>query len=212
MFRFKAMVESDLKALGMFQYILCFGSSIKLRTDLIYKMKFQYILCFGSSMRECKITVKSIYVSIHPMFRFKTNRQSKNFIYNNVSIHPMFRFKATPAKKLLQGGVAFQYILCFGSSQLVVLLEIVFLSFNTSYVSVQALDGLNVHGAVIEFQYILCFGSRKIGIAGFSYEKKVSIHPMFRFKGFCRCYFDCSYIVSIHPMFRFKLNRQPLRI
>ena len=60
-------------------------------------------------------------------------------------------------------------------------MTILWLSFNTSYVSVQAFMSITV--MIIS---------------------KVSIHPMFRFKIFIFYKNYCVQMVSIHPMFRFK--------
>ena len=57
-----------------------------------------------------------------------------------VSIHPMCRFKDTETVTL-EMILAFQYILCVGSSLLSLEEQIEWECFNTSYVSVQA--GLN---------------------------------------------------------------------
>ena len=61
---------------------------------------------------------------------------AKFLSYVGVSIHPMCRFK------FIQGGImarlkGFQYILCVGSSQLMLRSLILTHGFNTSYVSVQ---------------------------------------------------------------------------
>ena len=99
------------------------------------------------------------------------------FIY--VSIHPMCRFKPYGSSHPLQNW-RFQYILCVGSRLCQILLLKVQKSFNTSYVSVQdsnelaikeMLESFNTSyvsvqetgyidpNNVLMFQYILCVGS-----------------------------------------------------
>ena len=56
----------------------------------------------------------------------------------------------------------------------------------------------------IMFQYILCFGSRIRWWRLHWNCKRVSIHPMFRFKNIIRHFVSSNPFVSIHPMFRFK--------
>ena len=96
MFRFKCCCKQFVFANTLFQYILCFGSSLSMDITIIDLTSFQYILCFGSreeekdffadidefqyilcfgSRKTTFITIRTIEgVSIHPMFRFKKIR------------------------------------------------------------------------------------------------------------------------------------------
>ena len=57
---------------------------------------FQYILCFGSSLLLSLYLSTTKIVSIHPMFRFKLYPNPCIALQKYVSIHPMFRFKSLP--------------------------------------------------------------------------------------------------------------------
>jgi len=82
----------------------------------------------------------------------------------SVSIHPMFRFKAV----------------------ILLLVLVLIISFNTSYVSVQDRNSIII-----------------------SWKKNcVSIHPMFRFKAMRSKNLVEKDRVSIHPMFRFKTKEE----
>jgi len=61
-------IDADL---FLFQYILCFGSSLKVTANSWTVGAFQYILCFGSRQLQAANCQKKHKVSIHPMFRFK---------------------------------------------------------------------------------------------------------------------------------------------
>ena len=111
-------------------------------TDAYLQVKgFQYILCFGSSqVHQCQLPFCH-FVSIHPMFRFKSQMMDYMVKEMSVSIHPMFRFKVLCLAMYYKYKGMFQYILCFGSSLIPTIRkpnsEI---CFNTSYVSVQVVD------------------------------------------------------------------------
>ena len=100
------------------------------------------------------------------------------------------------------------------------------LSFNTSYVSVQAKNtrqqfgnfSVSIHPMCrfkiiidyidvlnnVKFQYILCVGSSPFLGRGARIYCRVSIHPMCRFKAGIKHHIIITFKVSIHPMCRFK--------
>ena len=122
------------------------------------QLAFQYILCYGSTLIPCTNRAKTIYISIHLMLRFNllniyqqtgfnrisihlmlrfnvflTTRKTIGYI---ISIHLMLRFNAVQSAKSAHGRI-FQYILCYGSTELFV-------------EDTECVSG---------FQYILCYGS-----------------------------------------------------
>ena len=71
MFRFKPIKAGTINFLKSFQYIICFGSSLKNTKLKTEGLKFQYIICFGSSKNFLFTLTNYINISIHHMFRFK---------------------------------------------------------------------------------------------------------------------------------------------
>ena len=98
----------------IFQYIICFGSSILGQNSNALKDRFQYIICFGSSNRYSTY-YRTTNISIHHMFWFKFAKFALSAKLQHISIHHMFWFKKTftLASNFVN---LFQYIICFGSS------------------------------------------------------------------------------------------------
>ena len=82
----------------------------------------------------------------------------------------MLRFNVT-VWETVQALSEFQYILCYGSTSMTVLIDFEDKDFNTSYVTVQQLPkGKRKNGDL--FQYILCYGSTNLSemhLKSFSY-------------------------------------------
>ena len=98
---------------SLFQYILCYGSTVIRFWVWLRILKFQYILCYGS-----------------------TGYISSSRVWNGISIHPMLRFNQEYGV-YYRFQFKFQYILCYGSTVLGLCDVVARLNFNTSYVTVQ---------------------------------------------------------------------------
>ena len=120
-------------------------------------------------------------ISIHLMLWFNINILHIIIWNKNISIHLMLWFNLGTAL-LVYGSPKFQYILCYGSTGLNLLMSLNRMNFNTSYVMVQPppyvrvtnnsfisihlmlwfnlyVHARNMNGIV--FQYILCYGSTR---------------------------------------------------
>ena len=134
MLRFNNMVSSGQAFLKVFQYILCYGSTVFISAIGVQFLYFN--TSYVTVQQECKnSTTSQCGISIHLMLRF--NR-----------IVP-FRFDYADW---------FQYILCYGSTSIIIP------SYLTSDISIhlmlrfnnQQISEEHVHA---KFQYILCYGS-----------------------------------------------------
>ena len=76
------------------------------------------------------------WISIHPMLRFNDAEATTTISRDSISIHPMLRFNKTTVLSLTKFK-RFQYILCYGSTLIIV----------------------NGYFNIFKFQYILCYGS-----------------------------------------------------
>ena len=163
MLRFNNMVSSGQAFLKVFQYILCYGSTV-----FISAIGVQF-LYFNTSYVTVQLLKKffiKLYkkISIHLMLRFNIMRSFAWQSTIKISIHLMLRFNKATWSYIVDIGI-FQYILCYGSTTFVDGIENVLFYFNTSYVTVQQ------HGFV------------RAGIS-----ESISIHLMLRFNGFYKCY------------------------
>ena len=105
--------NSKLNSHIRFQYILCYGSTLFCFLVLFGYETFQYILCYGSTgFKACDIS--ATFISIHPMLRFNYN----------------LRFLNTPRPDFNTSYVTVQL-------DHVYKLNMTILYFNTSYVTVQ---------------------------------------------------------------------------
>ena len=169
------------KTLNIFQYIICFGSSVYNLNCHISKPLFQYIICFGSRKLICigspfLVDFNTSYVLVQGRWG------NKSCSTKQISIHHMFWFKFTFGINILPNPIfqyiicfgsrntqnrrttklsLFQYIICFGSRQLLNLKTVVLKYFNTSYVLVQVSYPARI-APFAKFQYIICFGSRSL--------------------------------------------------
>ena len=99
----------------------------------------------------------------------------------------------------------FQYILCVGSSIEDELEQSKWKEFQYILCVGSSTGKIKILQETYKFQYILCVGSSWQNRQKAPKEKRVSIHPMCRFKPFTQYSFPFLYNVSIHPMCRFKL-------
>ena len=92
MCRFKPTASGYKHIPSGFQYILCVGSSGWQAREYYYKYSFNtsYV-----SVQVTEVVLESylLWVSIHPMCRFKVRNENDAEFFNWVSIHPMCRFK-----------------------------------------------------------------------------------------------------------------------
>ena len=72
MFRFKHINFLKYKKLKHFNTSYVSVQAIKNQTEVVIS-EFQYIICFGSSLRSKRELFKVSVISIHHMFRFKLN-------------------------------------------------------------------------------------------------------------------------------------------
>ena len=145
------------------------------------------------------------------MFRFKVSLAHSGKLLVFVSIHPMFRFKITTIIANLKIS-EFQYILCFGSRGFVASCRYSCdISFNTSYVSVQVLMKFRKYISYYKVSIHPMFRFKNALYLASTKDKFVSIHPMFRFKQWVIWTIWTTWTVSIHPMFRFKPEELAVR-
>ena len=118
-------------------------------------------------------------ISIHLMLRFNIPFKKMEGFFYGISIHLMLRFN-NYKMLVLFGRQRFQYILCYGSTLILLECKISIGNFNTSYVTVQRKSKnqllifrkISIHlmlrfnildpeviSGVSRFQYILCYGS-----------------------------------------------------
>ena len=141
---------------GIFQYILCCGSTTRNWNIYYFLWQFQYILCCGSTS-----------------FGLKIPRST------NISIHLMLRFNEPKGDALTQA-IVFQYILCCGSTNLNLYWKRKHQNFNTSYVAVQLICYTNgiKSNTYFNTSYVAVQQMRRFFCGG---VKKISIHLMLRF-------------------------------
>ena len=157
MLRFNFAKRLQASGFDIFQYILCYGSTVLEIAKYSAKGKFQYILCYGSTIIrkfifDLRNNFNTSYVTVqltHIVFyNFKLNYFNTSYVtvqrnkavldlYNQIiSIHLMLRFNLVIFQKA-------QYKQS---------------DFNTSYVTVQPVARTTVVLTTV-FQYILCYGS-----------------------------------------------------
>ena len=122
---------------SVFQYILCYGSTIQRFIRIRTICTFQYILCYGSTIRKIKIPRRKVnfntsYVTVQRFLAARTP------LGNHISIHPMLRFNME-GFFMFNDFNKFQYILCYGSTLTICSSIYKTTNFNTSYVTVQHL-------------------------------------------------------------------------
>ena len=91
MLRFNSLLAGKTIGLTIFQYILCYGSTIELNNSVNSNLLFQYILCYGSTLNRqlgwlglCHFNTS--YVTVQQKYYLgKTGKIT-------ISIHPMLRF------------------------------------------------------------------------------------------------------------------------
>ena len=116
MFRFKSSASMSASILS-----LCFNTSyvsVQESNDGLYGQR--------------NVSFNTSYVSVQGFMSGDVLQ-----VQGYVSIHPMFRFKSIALNPHTPKEILFQYILCFGSRKQFFDLEFYKLCFNTSYVSVQ---------------------------------------------------------------------------
>ena len=117
---------------------------------------FQYISCYGLSALAV-LNLSSFIISIHPMLRFIWEEDGMMTYACFISIHPMLRFIVWPEPT---HGPAdrFQYIPCYGLSELSPDAQLRLLNFNTSHVTVYPRIFRAGSKQTDQFQYIPCYG------------------------------------------------------
>ena len=104
-----------------------------------------------------------------------------------ISIHPMLRFNAVK-EVLVESGLRFQYILCYGSTHTKFLSYLYLLNFNTSYVTVQQpaikLSEIKKHNFNTSYVTVQLKHLKQILCSC-----TISIHPMLRFNKKCYEFF-----------------------
>ncbi len=159
----------------------------------------------------------TLYVSV------QVNLWGSLLYLSSISIHYMFQFKLFLALQIVLS-VLFQYIICFSSRMIEILIMGLLINFNTLYVSVQVIADFFQEFFGI-FQYIICFSSRIRGFKSYLIHKHfntlyVSVQVVPNFKpNFSHFYFNTLYVsvqedevtafisepfISIHYMFQFK--------
>ena len=141
----------------LFQYILCYGSTNNSISTIFQNSHFNtsYVTVQPYYLRRCTYQLS---ISIHPMLRFNTSQGTSLNASSRISIHPMLRFNhhrnltgyLNPSNfntsyvtvqhhcdTHLKEPKKFQYILCYGSTDVQMIVYFVYLNFNTSYVTVQ---------------------------------------------------------------------------
>ena len=168
----------DIRA---FQYILCYGSTLKRVISINSFLKFQYILCYGST------TFKTISFNTLKKFQYILCYGSTKSVLLYISKHSHFNTSYVTVQLKMEftkglGVLEFQYILCYGST---------FSLFEFSCFS-------------LLFQYILCYGStyllkkHKLPISHFNTSYvTVQLLLVLRLRR--------SRLISIHPMLRFNV-------
>ena len=72
MLRFNFFDYPDIFIPNEFQYILCYGSTVRILTNLLSVLLFQYILCYGSTAKKMFMIVwfrdfNTSYVTVQPL-------------------------------------------------------------------------------------------------------------------------------------------------
>ena len=116
-----------------FQYISCYGLSLRILCTRDCCTSFQYISCYGLS-KEKTTGKTALVISIHLMLRF-----IQMFLLSVQLFQP------------------FQYISCYGLSASVLQSQTLYHDFNTSHVTVYRQIRAAPFGMWI-FQYISCYG------------------------------------------------------
>ena len=171
------VVDNNLPKSRKFQYISCYGLSLRILCTRDCCTSFQYISCYGLS-KEKTTGKTALVISIHLMLRFIPRNYITLDQIRRISIHLMLRFIVDIIKDLLcQADISihlmlrfiqmfllsvqlfqpFQYISCYGLSASVLQSQTLYHDFNTSHVTVYRQIRAAPFGMWI-FQYISCYG------------------------------------------------------
>ena len=188
--------------------LCCFNTSYVSVQVLISYKAFNLLACFNTSYVSVQVITSVFLMIVHSSF---------NTSYVSV--------QGLPIGIPLEPSILFQYILCVGSSYIVIMQSKTKNRFNTSYVSVQVIVCLSAfrkarvsihpmcrfkrfedafNAALFGFQYILCVGSSNRCAS--RYTKILLFQYILCVGSSCRFKRATTNLqrVSIHPMCRFK--------
>ena len=157
MLRFNPQYFGTILSILLFQYILCYGSTLAGIVGNYLDPLFQYILCYGST-------------ELMPRLQSAATKFQYILCYGST----------VRVGTRLSNDLKFQYILCYGSTIKITNLSCTLNYFNTSYVTVQPGNPFSLPTAItISIHPMLRFNAD----TEFKNKQstKISIHPMLRF-------------------------------
>ena len=215
------------------------------RAILDYLCKFQYIPCYGLSIKQWRFP-NHANISIHPMLRFIRTAERYNWSVCKFQYIPCYGLSVVTRMKRLRGiefqyipcyGLSrtaerynwsvceFQYIPCYGLSPAISIVGGIRANFNTSHVTVYLAFSSTVKNVTFisihpmlrfiisvapvwtclkAFQYIPCYGLSNLEFLRMMLGHRFQYIPCYGLSNVC---FRSVYrgIISIHPMLRFIL-------